>query len=129
MAAAIRRRLAPRIAVAERLIVQPPKYLPFTVSATVNPAPGTDRRLVEQAIREELHGRFSPPKDRPKWPLGRDVDASAVAGWVRSVDGVASVPDLKLIVDGREQDHLAIGKGELPKFEEPADVNVRERPR
>jgi predicted phage baseplate assembly protein len=122
----ISRYLVARIAVGERLIVKAPKYLAFGVSVVVDPVPGSARGVVEKSVRDELNRRFIKPKD---WPLGRDVDASAVSGWIRSAEGVAAVIDLRLIVGGRPCDHLPIGHGELPQFDEPADVTVREQPR
>lgn len=121
---AIRRSLAGRIAVGERLVVAPPRYVPFRIAVDAQAAPGADPATVAKSIANELGRRLRP---RPiAWPLGRDVDPTAVAGWVRRLDGVGPSVRVRIIAEGREQNPLAIGRGALPKLVEAPEIHVRE---
>lgn len=123
----IRRALADRIAVGERLIVAPPRYVPFTLSVEAVAAPGCDAETTKKAIAKELKTRFKPEKI--PWPLGRDVDPIAVAGWVRAVEGVGPSVRVRITADGEERDPLSIGRGALPEYREnESQIVVRESP-
>ena len=126
--AAIRRRLAGRVALGERLLVVPPVYRRFGLAVAASAVPGTLPRAVAEAVRTALTERFS-AKHEPDWALGRDVSAAVVAGWVRRVAGVAAVTRVELVVAGRGQDRLAVGKGELPLLDGSVEVTIAEQPR
>src|SRR5205085_8825348 len=85
--ARIRRAIVPRIAIGERLLVVRPAYVDLEVHVSLRISPGADRAEVEKRVRAMLDDRFDIAKAR--WPLGRDADPEAMAGWVRQVPGVA----------------------------------------
>ena len=116
---AIRRALSPRISLGERLLVESPVYRRLTVRAEVDVMPGRRPEQVVAAIDAELRGRFAVTgRARPLWPLGRDVDATAVAGWIKAIEGVESVRSTALVDEsGHAQDRMRIGRGELPLFQ------------
>jgi hypothetical protein len=121
----IRRALADQIAIGERLIVAPPEYLPFAVSVEAVAAPSCDPATTGKAIAKELEARFRPEKSA--WPLGRDVDPTAVAGWVRAVEGVGGSVRVRIIVDGEDKNPLSVGRGALPRFlGDQSEIDVRE---
>lgn len=112
--AAIRRRLAPRIAVGERLLVIAPLYRRFTLEIAIVAARGGQPASVATAVRQALASRFD-PKSRP-WPFGRDLSETAIAGWARKIPGVARVVTLAIrpAEGGAAVPQLSIGPGELP---------------
>jgi predicted phage baseplate assembly protein len=125
----IRRKLTPRLALGQRLEVLAPRYTPFRVRVSLVAHQGLDLPEVAQRALEVLRSRFAvvPDEDREGWPLGRSVTASAIAGWLRRVEGVAGVTSVVLIVDGKD-----LGSGEivltrvgLPLFQpDIADIRV-----
>ena len=116
---AIARSLRPRIPLAERLVVAAPAYLDFRVGARIVAAVGRRPDQVSGAVRDDLASRLTPGGAKGKsWPLGRDVSATAVAGWIRRVAGVASVSDVALLDrEGRAiGDVLALRRDQLPRL-------------
>jgi hypothetical protein len=111
---AIRRRLAPRIAVGERLLVIAPRYRRFTLDIGIVVASGTQPTSVATDVRTALAAGFDP--QRYAWPFGRDLSAVAIAGWVRKIAGVARVAavEIRPAEGGAAAPLLAIGRGELP---------------
>ena len=122
----IARRLTPRIAIGERLLVEAPVYRDFRIEAEVMVAPSRRAEEVVGAIQRDLAERFGVVKSaRPAWPLGRDVDATAIGGWIRRVDGVAGVLAVTLRdKSGRALDSLRVGRGELPRLVASAKVAI-----
>ena len=122
----IARRLTPRIAIGERLLVEAPVYRDFRIEAEVTVAASRRAEEVVGAIQRDLAERFGVVKSaRPAWPLGRDVDATAIGGWIRRVDGVAGVLAVTLRDNsGRALNSLPVGRGELPRLIAPAKVAV-----
>ncbi|MFL5140887.1 MAG: hypothetical protein ACJ8C9_19850 [Microvirga sp.] len=122
----IARRLTPRIAIGERLLVEAPIYRDFRIEAEVTVAASRRAEEVVGAIQRDLAERFGVVKSaRPAWPLGRDVDATAIGGWIRRVDGVAGVLAVTLRDNsGRALDSLRVGRGELPRLIAPARVAI-----
>jgi hypothetical protein len=92
--AAIRRRLAPRIAVGERVLVAAPDYRRFTLALAIVATRGSDPATVAAAVKKAIGARFDPVAN--PWPFGRDVSATAIAGWARRVEGVARVASVTL---------------------------------
>ena len=122
----IARRLTPRIAIGERLLVEAPVYRDFRIEAEVTVAASRRAEEVVGAIQRDLAERFGVVKSaRPAWPLGRDVDATALGGWIRRVDGVAGVLAVTLRDNsGRALDSVRVGRGELPRLIAPAKVAI-----
>jgi hypothetical protein len=122
----IARRLTPRIAIGERLLVEAPVYRDFRIEAEVTVAASRRTEEVVGAIQRDLAERFGVVKSaRPAWPLGRDVDATAIGGWIRRLDGVAGVLAVTLRDNsGRALDSLRVGRGELPRLIAPATVAI-----
>jgi predicted phage baseplate assembly protein len=88
------------------VFVAPPRYKQVKVVASVlarsiaNPA--EVKTLIEQALTTYLHP-LTGGADGQGWPLGGDVLYSEVFRQVLSVDGVQSIQDLRIIVDGEGQ--------------------------
>jgi hypothetical protein len=122
----IARRLTPRIAIGERLLVEAPIYRDFRIEAEVTVAASRRAEEVVGAVQRDLAERFGVIKSaRPAWPLGRDVDVTAIGGWIRRVDGVAGVLAVTLRDNsGRALDSLRVGRGELPRLIAPARVAI-----
>lgn len=119
---AIRRRIAPRLDLGERLIVVAPHYRNASVQATIVVATGLKPETVAKAVRDDLLDRLRPVGERGKsWPLGREVSATTISGWIRRVPGVARVKTLAFLDDaGRPVDEgiLKLKRGELPYLAE-----------
>ena len=122
---AIARELSPRIALAERLLVASPAWQPLRVRVRARAAPGRVPAAVATEIGAELADRLLPAGRRgADWPLGQDVTAMAVGGWIRRLDGVAALTELALL-DGAgrpiEGGVLTLARNELPRLEVEAD--------
>jgi hypothetical protein len=115
---AIGRRLRPRLAIAERLLVVAPVYRRFRIAVRATTLTGEVPATVAAAIQRDLVDRLTVTGRRgASWPLGRDVDATAVGGWIRRVDGVARVDAVTLLDEAGQPlptDTLAVARGELP---------------
>ncbi len=86
---AIGRELRPRIALAERLRIEAPAWRPLRVRVRAVAASGRVPDSVADEIRRELADRLKPSgKKGGQWPIGRDVTAMAVGGWIRRIAGV-----------------------------------------
>jgi hypothetical protein len=114
--ASVRRRIAPRLPIGERLLVAAPRYLGVSIRASVAISPGRWPPDVVKAIADDLRRRLDPMT----WRLGRDLSAVAAMGWIRSRPGVARVMDLVLT---GEQGPLADGvlnipQGALPRLDD-----------
>ncbi|MEI9852771.1 MAG: hypothetical protein WDN24_20075 [Sphingomonas sp.] len=120
----IRRAIVPRIAIGERLVIVAPSYRAFSAAVTLRPTPGADRADVARRVQAMLADRFDTAK--AAWPLGRDVDAEAMAGWVRRVEGVGGGVTVKLTGTGGAAGRIAVGNGELPQLAAPAEVTIAE---
>ena len=118
---AVRSRLAPRLPLGERLTVNGPTYVPLRVSAALVAARNTDPRTVQAAAVEALRTRLAVAAANPaaEWPFGRDVSTTAVKGWLRKVEGVARVGDVRLLAGQRGQvvDVLELRPYQLPRLE------------
>ncbi|WP_166300692.1 hypothetical protein [Bradyrhizobium sp. 2S1] len=125
---AIRRRIAPRLDLGERLIVVAPNYRKVRVEATIVVATGLKPETVAKAVKDDLLDRLRPVGERGKnWPLGRQVSAVAIGGWIHRVAGVARVKELKFLdATGKPIDKgvLKLKRGELPDL---TDVKIDAR--
>ncbi|OAH46522.1 hypothetical protein AX777_01250 [Sphingobium yanoikuyae] len=114
--------LRPRIAIGERLLVVAPVYRSFTFTIAAGLAPGQDGAAVKAAVAQMIADRFA--LDDARWPLGHDVEAAAIAGWVRRIAGVAAPVMVRIITDDGPVERLAIGRGELPQLGAPAAISI-----
>lgn len=120
----IRRAIVPRIAIGERLVVAAPIYRPFAIVVTIRLVPGADAADVVRRVQAMLADRFDIAK--AGWPLGRDIDDEAMAGWVRQVEGVGGKAKVRISEAGRATARILVGRGELPRLETPATVTIEE---
>lgn len=122
---AIARRVRPRIALAERLIVASPARKPLRIQVKAVAAPRRAPADVAREIRELLVSRLSSQSsvERP-WPLGQAVTDLAVGGWIRRLSGVARVLDVKLADESGSpfpNNIMELGRGDLPLLISKAD--------
>jgi hypothetical protein len=125
---AIARRLRPRIPIAERLVVASPAYKRFGVRVEVRATVGRQAATIVESVRRELTRRYAVAGRDGQWPQGRHVDATAISGWIRKLEGVAGVISVTLLDQAArplEGDHIVIGRGEMPQLIEPPEVIVR----
>jgi hypothetical protein len=113
---AIKSRLAARLALGERLVVTAPRYVRFTITASVVAARGRVPATVAAAVRADLMDRLTPSGRRgAAWPLGRAVAEATVGGWIGMVPGVARVSAYALRDEaGRKLERIDVGRGALP---------------
>lgn len=110
----VARTLRPRIPLGERLLVAAPTFRDVRVTARITAAVGARPERVYRAVIDELARRLA----SSSWPLGRDVCATAVAGWIRLVEGVDGVSDVKLLGADETtlEERLELGVDELPRL-------------
>src|SRR6185295_16735862 len=118
--AAIRRRLVARMLLGTRLVVTAPRYVSFTIRATLVADTGRDPVAIETAVKGELSRRLALVDSaagaarRPGVPVTR----CDVAAWLRAVDGVRSLTELRLVrAAGGEADEIAVPRGGLPRVD------------
>jgi phage-related baseplate assembly protein len=99
--------LSKRRLLTTELFVSPPRYKQVKIEATVLARPTADPALVktevEQALTKYLHP-LEGGSDGQGWPLGEDVLYSEVFRLVLQVEGVRTIEDLRIIVDGERFD-------------------------
>ncbi len=119
--AAIRRRLVARMPLGTRLVVSAPRYVDFFLRATLVADPGRDPAAIKTAVENELSKRLAlvdsaggaPPR-RPGVPVTR----RDLAAWMRAVDGVKAVAELRLMrATGKDEDEIPVPRGGLPRFD------------
>jgi len=119
---AVRRRLAPRMPLGARLVVKAPVYVEFSITATVEADAGLDQRKVSDNVLKTLRQKLAlvDPGDGtvPRRP-GIPVAKRDVAAWIRGVEGVARIVDLRL-VQGTDPDakEILVPRNGLPKWNE-----------
>jgi len=116
--AAIRRRLVPRIPLGTRLAVTAPRYVDFTIRATIVADAGRDPMAIKTAVVSELSKRLALVDSAgvvARKP-GVPVTSRDVAAWLRAIDGVKSVK-LHLLRAGRNADEITVPRGGLPRFD------------
>jgi hypothetical protein len=128
----IKRRLAPRLPLGQRLEVVAPRLVAVRVRARLVAVPNVDPETVLAEARTLLRKRLrivAPPGDETVWPFGRDLTDVAIKGWLRNVPGVGSVAQLALLADGREVRRIALGATGLPDLDpREGDVVVERAP-
>jgi Baseplate J-like protein len=94
------------VALARRVFVVGPDYLPVDVAATIAPTDLTQAGTVEQRARQALEEFLHPLRGGPEgsgWDLGRGVYVSDMARVLGEVKGVDYVEELTLSVAGMLQ--------------------------
>jgi phage-related baseplate assembly protein len=129
----IRRRLAPRMPLGQRLEVVAPREVSVRVTARIIAVGNADPEVVKAAAEKTLRDQFAAVATEPggsEWPLGRDVTRLAVKGRLRKVDGVARIVDLQVGADGQEPaEEIVIGPTGLARLVlDPADIVVERNP-
>lgn len=93
-------------AVAARIVVTGPEYLPIGVDVVVAPVDPGDAGPLGVRVRQALAGFLQPLTGGPDgegWPYGRDVYLSDVAAMLERTPGVDYVAELSLLRDGTPQ--------------------------
>jgi predicted phage baseplate assembly protein len=114
---AIRKRLSPRMPLATRLAVIAPRYVDFSIRATIDAAAGRDPQTIRIAIEHELAKRLALVGPQARNP-GIPVTSRDVTGWIRRIDGVRRVAGLQLILSsGEEDDEVRVPRSGLPRLD------------
>lgn len=114
---ALRRRLSPKMPLTARLIVTAPRYIEFSVRATIECAAGRDPGEVRAAVESELGKKLALFGESPRHP-GVPVTSRDVIAWIRAVDGVRRVVMLRLVrSSGEEVDEISVPRNGLPRFD------------
>jgi len=95
----VRRQLAGRLPLGERLRVVAPDYLALRINATLLAHPGYDPKKIQDRAGEVLAGFFTLLPGSPGdtvWPLGRPVESLDVSARLRKIEGVLGVKDCVL---------------------------------
>jgi len=134
----VRARLAPRLPLGQRLEVIGPRYVTIRLRIAVVAAARVNPDELQRAVVRELQSRLAiTPRDAHQgWPFGRDVTAATIGGWIRKLEGVGRVLQVRLIGDGAASDGtlIALGPASLPvldisgshiQIERPAVVTTR----
>jgi phage-related baseplate assembly protein len=90
-------------AVADRITVTGPAYLPIGVEAVVAPVDPAQAGIVFQDATAALEDFLHPLTGGPEgtgWPFGRDVYLSDVAATLEAVEGVNYAQTINLLLDG-----------------------------
>lgn len=114
--AAIRRRLVAKMPLATRLIVTGPRYIEFSISATIDVAAGRDPADIKVAVERELRTRLALVGATARRP-GLPVTKRDLTPWIRLVDGVQRVAMLRLLLGSRtDVDEIKVPRNGLPRF-------------
>jgi hypothetical protein len=128
----IRRRLVARMPLGTRLILTAPRYIGFFIRATIETAPGRDPEPVKKNVVNALRRRLAlvtingaPPRE-----AGIPITRRDVAAWIRSVDGVSRIIDLRLFRSSgkKEESEILIPRSGLPRWDEEASTISVDRP-
>jgi hypothetical protein len=127
---ALRRRIVPRLLLGDRVRIAAPRYVPLRVRAVLLTAPNRNSSDIIKRAERLLQSRLAAVPACPGglfWALGRDVEARDLKGWLRKLDGVVDVRDLRIGSEATKLDSGAvkIPPHGLPRLElEPGDVSV-----
>jgi predicted phage baseplate assembly protein len=114
---AIRRRLAAKMPLATRLVVTAPRYIEFSIRATIEVATGRDPMTVLAGVERELKRRLALTGVSARHP-GVPVTKRDLIAWIRVVDGVRRIATLRLVpASGADVDQIGVARNGLPKFD------------
>lgn len=118
----IRRRMAPKIPLATRLVVTAPQYVEFSIHATIEAVAGRDPATVLADIERELKKRLALAGASAREP-GVPVTKRDLIAWIRVVDGVRRVVTMRLVpASGADVDEIKVPRNGLPRFDLAASV-------
>jgi hypothetical protein len=117
---AIRRQLLPRVPLGMRLEVTAPRYVEFTVRASLECAIGREPTAVKADIEQALRRRLA-LVTLADGTAGREpgvpVSRRDVAAWMRAVEGVRGIRSLELVrADGQTVTEIAVHEDGLPRW-------------
>jgi hypothetical protein len=129
---AIRGRLAPRMPLGTRLVVSGPRYVDFSLQATVEANPGRSPTELKDDIGKELGKRLAliaTADGHPARQPGVPVTIRDLMAWIRGINGVKRVPELRLVrADGKSAEkEIRLGRGSLARFDLAASSIVVNR--
>lgn len=117
----IRRRLVAQMPLGTRLVVAAPRYAEFFIFATLDAALGRDPGAIKEAVEIELRRRLALVASAASASLrqpGVPVSSRDLVAWIRAVDGVQRVGELRLVRgSGQDVDEIAVPRGGLPRFD------------
>jgi hypothetical protein len=118
---AIGNRLRARMPLGTRLAVVAPAYVPFSISATLEAEAGRDPGVVKQQVQKKLNERLvlvDRGDGNPARQPGAPVAFRDVAAWIKLVDGVARVIDLRLLNNaGQPLNEIVVSPSGLPRYD------------
>lgn len=115
--AAIRRRLVAKMPLATRLAVTGPRYVEFSISATIEVAAGRDPADLKVAVERELRTRLALVGATARRP-GVPVTKRDLTAWIQLVDGVQRVAMVRLLLGSRtDVDEIKVPRNGLPRFD------------
>jgi predicted phage baseplate assembly protein len=124
---AISRRLLDRMPLGSRLSVVAPRYSEFTIDAVLEADPGRKPAAIAEEIEKELKKRLAlveSPGVSPR-QAGVPVTSRDIAAWIRAIDGVRRVVQLKLRdSDGQLADKVAVPRTGLPRWIAGSSNNI-----
>ena len=122
----VRRALAPRVLLGERLRVQAPDYVSVRIEVTLILRQGVDPAEVKRLALALLTSYFKlvDAAGGPVWPLGRPLRVLDLKGRLLRLDGVTSVPACSLFAAGLTvaQEVVTLKPTGLPQFEPERSV-------
>ncbi|MEA2942694.1 MAG: hypothetical protein QOD09_3223 [Bradyrhizobium sp.] len=127
---ALRRRLTPHLALGDRVRVIGPRYVALRLRVVLTVAPGRSAPATIENARRLLQSRLAAVPacaGDACWPLGRDVEPRDLKGWLRKLDGVVAVRDLRIGSKATQlgDKTLKIPPHGLPQLTlEPDDITV-----
>jgi hypothetical protein len=117
---AIRRRLAPRMPLASRLVVVAPRYVEFSIQAVLEANLGTNPSEVKERVEKELKKRLAIVGSETEAPFrqpGVPLAQHDVMAWMRATEGVKRVVELHLrSADGQSEKKIAVPRSGLPRW-------------
>lgn len=126
---AIRRQLAGRMPLGARLEVIAPRYVDFSIDATLEVEPGRDPGTVRKTVDMTLNKRLAlaSANRSPERQFGVPVTKRDVVSWLRSVQGVARVVAVQLRAADRSRiDVVKLRPTGLPRHTAALDdISVR----
>ena len=116
----IRSQLAPRIPLGTRLVVKAPRYVEFSINASLEAEQGLDPTAVRSEVEKMLQQRLalvdSPTQPSTRQP-GVPLTRRDVATWLRAIHGVRRIVQLQLRgSDGKNTDTIVVPRSGLPRW-------------
>jgi len=116
----VRQRLAARAPLGSRLAVIAPRYVEFTITATVEAEPRKNPDDVRAHVRHEIARRLTLVSDKPgtpQRPFGLSVSRRDLVAWVLALPDVRQVRALSIQVAGRAADQVDVSSTGLPRID------------